>query len=82
MGDLHQVVVNHIGQVIGREAVRFEQDQVVQLRAVVGDLAANQVVEYHNAVVRDLEPDNVRSVGCQKCLHLCFGHKPALTVIT
>ena len=32
--DLHEVVVDHVGEVIGREAVRLEQDRVADLVVV------------------------------------------------
>ena len=39
VGDAHQVVVDDVGQVIGREAVALEQDLIVHLGALEADLA-------------------------------------------
>jgi hypothetical protein len=43
VGDAHEVVVDDVGQVVGREAVALEQDLVVHLRALEADVAAQQV---------------------------------------
>jgi len=43
VGDLHQVVVDDVGQVIGGEAVTLEQHLVVELGVVEGHRAADRV---------------------------------------
>jgi hypothetical protein len=49
VGDLHQVVVDHVGQVIGRKAVRLEQNLIVDLRVVELHLAAQPIDEHRLA---------------------------------
>ena len=58
--DAHQVVVDHVGEVIGRKAVALEQDLVVHLRVVDRDVAAEQVVDDALALARHREADDVR----------------------
>src|SRR3989344_2810841 len=58
VGDLHGQVVGHGGQVIGREAVRFEEGGVVNRIGVPGNVfAVNKVVIRNLQVVGDLEFD-------------------------
>src|SRR5262249_22589162 len=45
VGDLHQPIVDDVGEVIGRKAVRFEQHLVVDLRVVELDGAAQAIDE-------------------------------------
>ena len=55
VADLHQVVVHHIGQMIGRVAVGLEEHQVVQAGVVHGDVAVEYVMEGGLALQGDLE---------------------------
>ena len=45
VADFHGVVVDDIGQVIGRVAVRLQQHEVVDGAVLEDDIAADQVVE-------------------------------------
>ena len=45
MGDSHVMVIDHIGQVVGGEAVRFEQDQIIEDIALIFDLSPDLIVE-------------------------------------
>ena len=42
--DFHHVVIHHRGQVIGRQAIRFEQDGIIEGGVFGGDGTAQQVV--------------------------------------
>jgi len=44
MRDRHQVNVDHIGKVVGGEAVRLEQDPIFQVRVPDGDIAEDVLV--------------------------------------
>ena len=45
MGDVHEVVIDNIGEVIGREAIGLHQNLVIQLRIMHGDITINHVME-------------------------------------
>ena len=57
VGDLHQVIVNYISQMIGRISVRLEEDKVVQGAVIEGHFSLNQVVEAGRSLKRGLEPN-------------------------
>ena len=61
--DAHQVVVDHVGQVVGRKAVALQQDLVVDLRVVDRDVAAQQVVDDALALARHRQPHDVGLAG-------------------
>ena len=58
--DAHQVVVHHVGEVVGGEAVALQQDLVVHLGVVEAHLAAQEVPHDGLAPVRHREADDVR----------------------
>ena len=67
--DLHQMVVDDVGQVIGRNAIRFHQDRVLQDGILKGDIAPDEVVDGDVAVQGHLESQRVvlaagRAPGC------------------
>jgi hypothetical protein len=45
VGDLHEVVVDDVGEVVGGEAVGLHQDLVVDVVVLEGDVAAELVAE-------------------------------------
>ena len=69
VGDLHQVVVNDIGQVVGGHAVALEEHFVVEQTAVHGDIATNKVVDSDVNVVRELEAHHVGLATVNAVLH-------------
>jgi hypothetical protein len=63
MGDLHQVIINDVGHVIGRHAVGLEQHLHVDRIPGDFDLAINAVDEFAAAFGRDLHPHHMRLAG-------------------
>ena len=63
MGDFHEVVVDDIGEVVGREVVGFHEDLVVDGFAVELDIAANEVFEFDDFVRDFLANDEGDSFG-------------------
>ena len=61
MADFHQMVIDDVGQMVGRHTVALEQDLVVQGVGLHLHLAANQVVHDDFAVFGDEE---THRVGC------------------
>ena len=60
VGDRHQVVVDHVRQVVGREAVRLDEHLIVHLGGVELDRAAQRVAHQERALGGHGEPDDVR----------------------
>ena len=60
VGDAHEVVVHHVREVVGGEAVALQQDLVVHLRVVEAHLAAQEVPHDGLAPARHREADDVR----------------------
>ena len=60
VGHLHQHVVDHHGQIVGRCPVASEQNQVVQFLVVETKRSAADVVELRDAGLRGLEADAKR----------------------
>jgi len=64
--DAHHGVVHDGGEVVGGGAVGTEDDEVVELPGIEGDLAVHRVVDHDvTAVERDLDADGVRLA----CIH-------------
>ena len=57
MGDAHEVVVHHVGEVVGGQAVGLEEDLVVQLGVVHSDVPVHRVVEGGGALGDALADD-------------------------
>ena len=60
MCDLHQMIVDHIGKVIGRESVRLDQDHIVQLIIRNCNISVNLVMECGRSLSRDIQADHPR----------------------
>ena len=69
MCDAHQVIVNYIGEVVGRHAVALQQDLVVKCLVLHGDLAINQIVESGGSFMRHLLTNHVWLALGQVFLH-------------
>ncbi len=81
VGDPHQVIVHHVGEVVGREAVALQQDLVVHLRPLEADLAAQQVADDHRLVLGHGEADDVGLAGARRRAGLRRVEPPAQAVV-
>ena len=81
VGDLHQVVIHHVGKVIGGEAVGLDEDHVVQLGVVHGDVAVDLVVEGGRPLLRIVLPDHEGLSRGKVRLDFLFGKAKAVLVI-
>ncbi|CAN4023978.1 HTH-type transcriptional repressor glcR, partial [Dysosmobacter welbionis] len=77
VGDAHQVVVHHIGEVVGGQAVPLQQHLVVQGLVLHGDVAEGHVVEGGGALVGDPLADHIGLAGLHTLSGLLRGQIPA-----
>ena len=70
VGNVHEPVVHHVGQVVGGHAVALEQDFVVQIQGIDTHPAANAVLKFNLFVARQLDADHVRFTRSQPTLHV------------
>ncbi|MNM94018.1 hypothetical protein D3C81_1064080 [compost metagenome] len=81
MGDAHQVVVDHVGQEVGRQAVGLHQHLHVHAVPRNLDIATQQVRYYANAFARHLHADHMRLAGSQATRHFFWRQQQGTTVI-
>ena len=81
MGNAHQVVVHHVGEVVGGHPVAFDQDLVVQLGIVHLDVAVDHIVKGGDPLGRDLLPDHIGFARRQPGGDLPGGQVAAVAVI-
>ena len=58
MGDFHQMVIDYIGKLVGRDAVRFDQDLVVKTLGRESDIAAQFIMDDYFPGKRHLLADD------------------------
>ena len=61
--DLHEMIVDDVGEMIRRQSVGLHQDLHVDGLPIELDLAAAQIFDDANAVVGNLHPNDVRFAG-------------------
>ena len=81
VGDAHGVVVDDVGEVIGGHAVGLDEDVVVQLGAVHGDVAVEHVVKGGLARLGHVLPDDVGDARVELGLDLLGGKVQAVLVV-
>src|SRR5690606_16381354 len=67
--------------VVGREAVRLENDEIFQLLILVGDVSPQQVGHDRLALARHLVPHDMALAGVELRLNLLGGEVSAMAVI-
>ncbi len=73
MGDVHGVVIDDVGQVVGGHSVAFKENFVVQIQGVDAYPSTDAVFKFYFFVTGHFDPDDVRLAGVQATLHLFFG---------
>ena len=81
MGDAHQMVVHHVGEVVGGHAVGLDEDLVIQRGVVHLDVAVHHVLKAGGAGFGHFLADDVGKAGVQLCLHLLGRKAAAVTVV-
>ncbi len=76
MADLHQMVIDDVGQMVGGEVVgALVQHLVVKDAGADGDLSADEVVDLHVAARLDEETDNIGCALGDEAVDLLAGHR-------
>ncbi len=81
MGDAHQVVVDHVGQEVRRQAVVLHQHLHVHAIPWNLDIATQHVRDHANAFARHLHADHVRLASGQAALHFLVAQQQGAAVI-
>ena len=81
MGDAHEVVVDHVGKVVGGKPVALEQDVVVKRIVGGGDGAEHRILKHRDAALRNLLADDVGHPVAQLLLHFLPGEVAAVPVV-
>ena len=80
MGDAHQVVVDDVGEVVGGQSVGLDEDLVVQVGVVHGDVPIHRVPEGGGSL-RDTLADDIGLAGVQPGPDFLGGEGEAATVV-
>ena len=81
MRDPHQVVIHDICEVVGRIAVRLDEDHVVQLAVFDRDLPVDLVPEGRRPLGGHIEPDDIGDPCVEIRLNFLFGKMETVLVI-
>ena len=81
MRDTHQVVIDDMRKIVGRIAVCFHQDLILQLLTLTLDFTENRILIGDSTVERHFLANHVRSAGCEFFLYFCRGQPTAVAVI-
>ena len=81
VGDLHQVVVHDVGEIVGGHSVTLKQHLIVKGGVLDGDLTVDQVIPRCASFQRNPLTDDVRLTGSQLCLHFLSGQVAAVAVV-
>ena len=65
VGDAHEVIVHHVGEVVGGQAVPLQQHLIVQSLVLHGDITEGHIMEGGGALVGDPLTDHVGLTGSQ-----------------
>ena len=81
MGDSHQMVIDHVGEVVGRKAVGLDQDHVVQFGVRDRDVAVQGVGECRRAFVGGILTDHEGHSRSQIRFDLLFRQVQAVLIV-
>lgn len=81
VGDAHQVVVHHVGEIVGGQAVGLDEHLVVQGGVLHRDVAEDHVVEGGLPLRGDFLPDDIGNPRRQFFVYLSSGELPAAAVV-
>ena len=73
VADLHQVVVHHIGQVVGRHSVRFQKDLIIQGAGIHFHPPADNVFEFYPVIIRHAVTNHIGVARPDLFVHFLSG---------
>ena len=81
MGNSHQMVVHHVGEIVGGIAVGLDQNHIVQLRVVHGNIPVNLIMEGGRSRRGIILADDIGH-ACRKLgLYLFFAQMKAVLIV-
>ncbi len=81
MRDAHQMVIHHVREIVGRIAVRLDQNHIVHLTVLHRDVSVVDVMERRGSLRRHVEADHMRHAGGQLLLNLLLRQMETVLVI-
>ena len=81
MGDIHSMVIHHIGKIVGGETVRLNQDHIVQLAILHCDITIQLIVKSGSSLIGDILADHKRLACIQIRLHFLSRKSQAVLVV-
>ena len=78
---LHQMIIDNIGKIVGRETVRLDKDLIVKLGVLDSYLAVIGIRKGRCAFAGNVLPDYKGLACCQLCLDLFFGKRQTMLVV-
>ncbi len=81
MGDAHQVVIHHVGQEVGRQAVILHQHLHIHAVPWNFDVATEHVRNHADTFARHLHADHMRLASGQAALHFFGAQQQGTAVI-
>ena len=77
MSHAHQMVIDNNSKVVGRHAVGFYDNKIIELVHIEGYVAMNQVMYGNRALYRNLHAHGIRLACSNTCLNLLSGQVAA-----
>ena len=81
MGDSHQMIVHYVCKIIGRIAVRLDQDQIFHFLIIYCDISVNHIMEGSGSLCGHIKPDHMRLSCCKTSFHFFLWKLQAALVI-
>mgnify|MGYP001040435765 CR=1 FL=1 len=79
MRDFHQMVINNIGEMIGRHAIAFIKDFIVNVLAFHSNMPAYEIIKFDNGVFGHFEPNSKWCATVKQVLYFAFRHGKRVT---
>ena len=81
MGNLHEVIIDHVSKVISGEAVGLEQNLILQLLILYGDIAVNGIVERSDTLCRHLLTDDIGRARREQTVNFLLREAAAVAIV-
>ena len=50
VGNFHEVIIDHVRQMIRWESIRFDEDLIIDLHILMPDLSSNDILEFRGSI--------------------------------